>query len=254
MLAFAVALSGLAAAAADNVARQVWSSFGKDPLTSLTVSFASSSPCAAPALNFGTSPGALAPAADVAADAPFDFNNAGGLAFYYRARLTGLAPGTRYYYQVAACGAFGPVLSTSTLPAGADLTVLLTGDMGRDDGEQILPQLLLEAEAAVAGAKGAANMFVIAGDFAVRGNLLSLSLSLSLSKPRQALLTQIPSPRSSHMLSLYAQYDLHDKEGLRGANYMERLSNVSAFIPTVCTIGSEWVGGNAWAPIKHRAH
>jgi hypothetical protein len=197
----AIAITTALAAASDNAALQVWSSFGSDPLSSLTISFASAAPCATPALNIGTAPSTLAPS-PVTADPPFFFNNNQGLAYYYRARLTGLAPGTRFYYQVAACGAWSRVFSVSTLPASPNLTFILTGDMGRDDGEQILPQLLHEAELAQQGGADAASMFVIAGDFA---------------------------------------YDLHDEEGERGASFMQRLSNVSAFIPTQMTIGNQFV-------------
>ena len=197
------AIAALAAAAAvgAQAPEQVWASFGEQPLESLTVSFASPLPCAAPALRFGTAAGALAPLppAAISADAPFFFGNAAGAAYYFRARLTGLAPGTRYFYQVQACGAWSALLSASTLPAGDDFKVLVWGDMGRDGGEQILPALEAEARAAAAGAPGSASFAVIAGDFA---------------------------------------YDMHDKEGARGRSFMGRLSNVSAYLPTMMTIGS----------------
>jgi hypothetical protein len=180
---------------------QIWASFGDEPLTSLRFSFSTSAACASPALRFGTSPGALSPAppAAVTADAPFFFENSGGLAYYYRAALAGLAPGTRYYYEVSACGAWSRTLSVSTLPAGADFKVLVWGDMGRDGGEQILPALEEEARAAASGAPGAPSFAVIAGDFG---------------------------------------YDLHDQSGARGARFMTRLSNVSSFLPTLGVIGN----------------
>lgn len=180
-----------AAAIAQRTPDQIWASFGSDPLTTLTISFASAAPCATPAIRYGLSPSSLTPAA-AAADAPFDFGNSGGLAYYYRARLTGLQPGTRYHYAVSACGAWSATLSTATLPSSTDFKVLVWGDMGRDGGEQILPALVQEAQAAVAGAPGSAAFSVIAGDFA---------------------------------------YDLHDSEGARGARFMSRLSNVSAYLP-----------------------
>ena len=183
--------------AAQNTPEQVWVSFGSTPLTSLIVSFASPSQCLTPSLKAGTSNTTLI-SYPVAPDAPFYFNNAGGVAFYYRSTLTGLTPGTKYFYTVSACGAWSSIFSVSTLPETQELTVLLTGDMGRDDGEQILPMLVQEAEKAAGGSSSAANMFVIGGDFA---------------------------------------YDMHDKEGARGAAYMGRLSTVSSYIPTVMTIG-----------------
>ena len=188
---------------------QVWASFGDAPLTSLRVSWATPGACATPALRFGTSPASLQPAppSAVTADAPFFFENSGGLAHYYRAALAGLAPGTRYFYQVAACGPWSRTLSASTLPQGADFKVLVWGDMGRDGGEQILPALLEEAQAAAGGAPGAASFAVIAGDFG---------------------------------------YDLHDEGGARGARFMSRLSNVSAFLPTLSVLGNhEIASGNA---------
>ena len=159
--------------------------------TVLTFSFSTASPCASPAFKIGPSPSSLSPS-PVFADAPFHFTNAAGLAYYYRARVSGLLPGTRYFYAVQACGAWSPTLSTTTLPPATDFKVLVWGDMGRDGGEQILPALIQEAEAAVAGAAGAASFSVIAGDFG---------------------------------------YDLHDEEGGRGARFMSRLSNVSASLP-----------------------
>jgi hypothetical protein len=140
-------------------------------------------------------------------DAPFLFENDAGLHHYYRAALQALEPGTTYFYQVQACGAWSPTLSTRTLPAGNDFKVLVWGDMGRDGGEQILPALLQEAQAAASGAPNSASFAVIAGDFG---------------------------------------YDLHDQEGARGARFMSRLSNVSAYLPTLMTIGNhEQASGNA---------
>ena len=174
-------------------------------MESLTISYASTSPCAAPALRFGASAGALAPlpAAAISADAPFFFGNSAGAAYYFRARLTGLAPGQRYFYQVQTCGAWSALLSASTLPAGDDFRVLVWGDMGRDGGEQILPALEAEARAAAAGAPGSASFAVLVGDYA---------------------------------------YNMDDKEGARGRSFMGRLSNVSAYLPSLMTIGSSFSG------------
>jgi len=182
---------------AQNLPEQIWVSFGEDPLTSLTFSFASPAQCGTPSVKAGASNTSLVTYPAIP-DAPFYFNNAGGVAFYHRARLTGLSPATKYYYQVSACGAWSGILSVSTLPETQELTVLLTGDMGRDEGEQILPQPVIEAQLAAAGDSSAASMLAIAGDFG---------------------------------------YDLHDLEGARGAAYMKRLSTVSSFLPTVMTIG-----------------
>ena len=170
---------------------QIWASYGEEPLSTLAISFSSAAPCSTPAFKFGLSPTSLTPS-PVTADPPFYFANSAGLAYYYRARLSGLSPGTRYHYAVQACGNWSDVLSTATLPAGNDFKILVWGDMGRDGGEQILPALQQEAQAAVAGAPGSSSFSIVAGDFA---------------------------------------YDLHDESGARGARFMSRLSSVSAYLP-----------------------
>ena len=179
---------------------QIWASFGEEPLSTLAISFSSAAPCATPAFKFGLSPTSLAPS-PVTADPPFYFGNSAGLAYYYRARLSGLSPGTRYFYAAQACGNWSETLSTATLPSGDDFKVLVWGDMGRDGGEQILPALQQEARAAVAGAPGSAAFSVIAGDFA---------------------------------------YDLHDESGARGARFMSRLSSVSAHLPLLVRAARVW--------------
>ena len=159
ILAIAVVVAG------QNTPEQVWSSYGDAPLTTLRISFSTNSSCSTPQLRFGLSPTSLspAPASALSVDPPFLFDNSGGLHYYYRAALSGLASGTRYFYQVAACGEWSSIFYSGTLPEGTDFKVLVWGDMGRDGGEQILPALLEEARAAANGASNSASFSVIAG-------------------------------------------------------------------------------------------
>ena len=212
-----LAVGALASSAAASPIAQVFTAYGADPTTSLTLSWATSSACT-PAAEAGPSATALTPvpAASLTADPRYDFNNAGGLPFYMRARLTGLPAGARVFYRVGCAGAspaWSPVASARTPPArdsaSPQPTILLWGDMGRDGGEQVLPALEVEAAAADSGAPGSATFAIIAGDYG---------------------------------------YDLHDEAGARGARFMDRLSNISRSLPTMTTIGNhEQATGNATA-------
>ena len=189
----------------------IWSSYGADPTTELTLTWGSASACA-PAAEFGLTAAALAPApaSALTAEPPFLFDNADGVQFISRARLTALPEGARIFYRVGCAGAppaWSPVASASLLAPGAQPTVLLLGDMGRDGGEQSLPALEQEAAAAARGDAGAATFAAIAGDFA---------------------------------------YDMHDEAGARGARFLTRVSNFTASLPTMTTIGNhEQASGNA---------
>lgn len=134
-----------AAAAAAPAPVQVFTSYGADPTTSLTLSWATTAACATPVAEAGASASALTPAT-VIADAPFYFGNDAGAQFYYRARLTGLPAGSRLFYRVGCSAtatdvAWSSVRSASLVaPRGAQppQTILMYGDMGRDGGEREL--------------------------------------------------------------------------------------------------------------------
>ena len=207
----ALALS-VAHSAPSAIPTQIWSAFGSDPTSSLTVSWATATACS-PVAEVGPSPTSLTPAppSAITADAPFLFTNAAGAHYYSRARFTGLPTGSRVYYRVGCADGSGSTWSStrsaSLVGTEEQPTILLLGDMGRDGGEQTLPALLAEAADAAAGRPGAATFAVIAGDYA---------------------------------------YDLHDEAGLRGAQFMERVSNVTSYLPTMTTIGNhEQSTGNA---------
>ena len=179
---------------------QIFTSYGVDPTSSLTLTWASQAACA-PVAEAGSSPSSLSSVA-CEVDAPFFFNNAGGVQFFYRARLTNLPASSRVFYRVGCSDATSETWSTIrsvslVAPRGTPQTILLLGDMGRDAGEQTLPALIQEAQKSQTDQTP--TFAIIAGDFG---------------------------------------YDLHDFSGARGSAWMERVSNVTSFLPTMVTIGS----------------
>ena len=115
--------------------------------------------------------------------------------------LSGLTPGTTYTYSVTVgAEACASPKSFTTLSADPSFIprVIYWGDLGRDGGGQAFPALEAEAQLTAALGPGYGSVGIQAGDFA---------------------------------------YDLGDLEGLRGAEFMERYSNISAFLPTFTVIG-----------------
>ena len=119
----------------------------------------------------------------------------------YRVALTSLAPATTYTYTPAVGAEASAPRSFTTLSADpADVPVVIFwGDLGRDGGGQAFPALEAEAARTAARASGAGAVGIQAGDFA---------------------------------------YDLGDLDGLRGAEFMERYSNISSYLPTFTVIGN----------------
>jgi hypothetical protein len=129
------------------------------------------------------------------------FANSAGLAVVYRAPLAGLLPSTTYTYTCTVGGATSAPRTFTTLSAdpAAVPIVMYWGDLGRDGGGQAFPALEAEAARTARREPGAASVAIQAGDFA---------------------------------------YDLGDLNGARGAAFMERFSNISAFLPTYTLIGN----------------
>jgi len=178
----------------------ITAAFGADPTTSATIAFASNT--SDPAAFVTISP-AVAGRTRVAA-AAFDnsYANAAGARVVYRTALTGLAPKTTYTYAPSVAGeAAAPRSFTTLSDDAADVPrVIFWGDLGRDGGGQAFPALEAEAAAAAARTPGAGAVGIQAGDFA---------------------------------------YDLGDLRGARGAAFMERYSNISAYLPTYTCIGNQ---------------
>ena len=196
--------------------------FGSDATTSATISFAGNSSGAAGTVWLSPAParwasssssssssaaaaaacaGAPAGAASLpAAASDHSYANSAGLQTVYRAQLSGLAPGTTYTY--GACWAGGSASaprSFTTLAVGANPKVIYWGDLGRDGGGQAFPALEGEAAATAARAAGAGDVAIAAGDHA---------------------------------------YNLCDFNGARGAAWMERFSNISAYLPVWTVLGN----------------
>ena len=197
----ALALVILPALAAAAPPCAITAAFGADPTTTATISFASN---ASDAGAFVTVSPPLAGGVTRVAAAAFDnsYANAAGVRVVYRAALAGLAPKTTYTYAPSVAGEAAAPRSFTTLSAdtAADVPrVIFWGDLGRDGGGQAFPALEAEAAAAAARAPGCGAVGIQAGDFA---------------------------------------YDLGDHDGARGAAFMERFSNISAFLPTFTVIGN----------------
>lgn len=116
----------------------------------------------------------------------------------FLATLDGLTPGTRYYYSVSVGASSSPWFNFTTVSDTGVPIILFWGDLGRDGGGQALPALDAEARASGAGAAGAAVLGIQCGDFA---------------------------------------YDLADKNGQRGADFMVRFQEIAARLPVAVTIG-----------------
>ena len=166
---YATSWLGQAASGAGPSPEQIHVSYGSDPQTTATLVWASELPCL-PAAQFGPSPSSMSnvSTANLVSEPEWLFGNDLGLHFYMRA-LSGLPPGTRSFYRVGCSnGEWSETLNFSTVPSTLENQphVLIWGDMGRVGGEQTLPALIAEANAAAAGDPGAAVFGIIAGDFA----------------------------------------------------------------------------------------
>lgn len=86
-------------------------------------------------VQWGTAPGKLSSQSDAAAGASSTYTHFGWIGMFHRAAMTGLAPGTRYYYRVGSANAslWSQEFSFRTLPDPSDnatLVVASVGDMG----------------------------------------------------------------------------------------------------------------------------
>ena len=209
--------------------------FGSEPTPSATISFSSNT--LAPA--FVTIHPAVGGSTQIAATAHDNsYANAGGLQQVYRVTLSGLSPATTYTYSVSVGEEESGPKSFTTLSADPSFIprVIYWGDLGRDGGGQAFPALEAEAQLTAALGPGYGSVGIQAGDFAydlgdLEGKFVFWGCSNASLDPFCLL------PKSSLTLPLPLFSPFHLPPGARGAAFMERYSNISAYLPTFTVIG-----------------